>query len=82
MSSACHMTLMGNAKMQVPVTTLGVLCALITFAFVAGRPPAHRLPVWPDQFTLDILFRVEIYGPKWNSTGKIFYDWNHKVGLS
>ena len=60
-------------------SSVGVLCALLTFTIVVSLPPAPPLPVWPEQFTSDFLIRVGIYGPKWNSTGKIFYDWNRKV---
>ena len=65
-----------EAKMQVSITTLGVLCALMC---VASLPPAPPVPVWPDQFTSDFLIRVGIYGPEWSSAGKVFYDWNLKV---
>ena len=58
---------------------LASLCALVVLSIAVSLQPAPPLPVWPDQFTSDFWVRVGIYGPNWNSTGKIFYDWTSKV---
>ena len=58
---------------------LASLCALVVLSIAVSLQPAPPLPVWPDQFTSDFWVRVGIYGPNWNSTAKIFYDWTSKV---
>ena len=58
---------------------LASLCALVVLSFAVSRQPAPPLPLWPDQFTSEFRIRIGIYGPEWNSTAKIFYDWTSKV---
>ena len=40
------------------------------------RPP---VPSWPKTFTIDFYVYIEQYGPNWNSTGTLYYDWPSEV---
>lgn len=46
----------------------------------AGRPPEQPpVPTWPEQFAVELEILVEQYGPNWNSSGALYYDWMSKV---
>ena len=45
------------------------------------RSPYDPDPSWPNQFTSNFVVLVEKYGPEWNSTGVIYYDWTIKVSM-
>lgn len=58
-----------------PLLALVVVVLLATDHVAAQRP----IPAWPDQFTVRLLILVEQYGPEWNSSGVLYYDWKTQV---
>lgn len=59
------------------VLLLAVCLATLTVC-AASQPPT---PAWPDQFTVRLLILVEQYGPEWNSSGYLYYDWTKQVKI-
>jgi hypothetical protein len=59
-----------------------LIAALLAAVSVAEGPyqqPPPPVPAWPDQFTIELEILVEKYGPNWNSSGALYYDWKSKV---
>ena len=62
--------------MSVPLLLLVSLVS--SSVCVETQPPPT--PAWPDQFTVRFAVLLEQYGPTWNSSGVLYYDWKMKVG--
>jgi hypothetical protein len=59
-----------------------LIAALLAAVSVAEGPyqqPPPPVPAWPDQFTIELEILVEKYGPNWNSSGALYYDWKSKT---
>ena len=55
------------------------LSALRTCSAHQTLTTTSAVPAWPDQFSVNLEILVEQYGPKWNSSGVLYYDWKTKV---